>query len=65
MFFEEKPIDEKLLLQKRLGEINWEKVDKYPSINNCDALLNETLEKKCFFDFLSQSVKEKLIANKK
>ena len=65
MFFEEKSIDEKQLLQKRLGEINWEKVDKYPSINNCDALQNETLEKQCFFDFLSQSVKEKLNANKK
>ena len=65
MFFNEKPIDEKEMLEKRLKEINWQKVDKFPSINNCDAIKNEELEKQCFFDFLSQSVREKLITNKR
>ncbi len=65
MFFNEKPINEKEMLEKRLKEINWQKVDKFPSINNCDAIKNEELEKQCFFDFLSQSVREKLITNKR
>lgn len=65
MFFNEKPIDEKEMLEKRLKEINWQKVDKFPSINNCDAIKNEELEKQCFFDFLSQTIHEKLISNKR
>ncbi len=64
MFFNEKPFDEKEMLEKRLKEINWQKVDKFPSINNCDAIKNEELEKQCFFDFLSQTIREKLITNK-
>lgn len=65
MFFNEKPINEKLMLEKRLKEINWQKVDKFPSINNCDAIRDEEFEKKCFFDFLSQTIQEKLITNKR
>ncbi len=65
MFFTEKPIDEKEMLEKRLKEINWQKVDKFPSINNCDAIKDEELEKKCFFDFLSQTIQEKLLTNKR
>ncbi len=65
MFFEEKPINEKEMLEKRLKEINWQKVDKFPSINNCDAIKDEELEKKCFFEFLSQTIQEKLITNKR
>ncbi len=65
MFFDEKPINEKQMLEKRLKEINWQKVDKFPSINNCDPIKDEELEKKCFFDFLSQTIQEKLITNKR
>lgn len=65
MFFEKKPINEKKELEKQLKEINWQKVDKYPSINNCDAIKNEALEKTCFFDFLSQTLSEKLITHQR
>ena len=58
-FFKKKQ-SETELLKTRLQEINWQKVDKFPSIENCEVLSNEDLQKKCFFDFIAQTIKEKL-----
>ena len=57
----EKPVpNEKELLAKELKNINWNEVDVYPSISECDSILDKEAKKQCFFSFLSQSVKDKL-----
>ncbi|MBC7642352.1 MAG: hypothetical protein H7174_08440 [Flavobacterium sp.] len=58
-FFEKKQ-SENELLKTRLQEINWQKVDKFPSIEDCEVLSSEDLQKKCFFDFIAQTIREKL-----
>lgn len=62
-YFGEKVPNEKELLEKRMKEINWQKVDKFPSIANCEVLTDETQQKQCFFDFLSQSIQDKINAD--
>lgn len=59
-YFDNQVPSEKVLLEKRLKEINWDKVDKYPSISNCEAIKDETQQKQCFFEFLAQTIQEKL-----
>jgi hypothetical protein len=59
-YFGEKIPTEKELLEKRMKEINWQKVDKFPSISNCDVLTDENQQKQCFFDFLKQTIQEKI-----
>jgi hypothetical protein len=60
----EKPIpNEKELLDKQLKEINWNKVDQYPSVAFCDSVANDTLKKQCFFEFLSTTIQQKLNAD--
>lgn len=51
---------EKELLAKQLKEINWNKVDKFPSISACDEIKDQTQQKQCFFEFLTQTIQEKL-----
>ena len=51
---------EKELLEKQIKEINWKEVDVYPSISDCEKLTNETQKKKCFFEFLSATIQQKL-----
>ncbi len=59
-FFEQKVPSEKALFEKRLMEINWQRVDKYPSIAACEAIKDETAKRNCFFSFLTQTIQEKI-----
>ncbi len=58
-YFEEKP-SEKELLDKQLKSINWQKVDKFPCLLVCEVLENESDQKKCFLDYIKQTISEKL-----
>lgn len=51
---------EKELLQKELKAINWKEVDEYPSFVDCDNLEDKTARQRCFFEFLTQLIQEKL-----
>lgn len=59
-YFDKQIPSEKDLLKKRLEEINWNKVDKFPSIISCDEILDENQQKQCFFEFLTQTIQEKI-----
>ena len=65
-YLDKKP-NESDLLNSRLKEINWQKVDKLPMIDTCNALKSEIDQQHCFFEFLEQTIKEKLqhCSNKK
>lgn len=58
--FEKQVPDEDALLQKRLKEINWKEVSSYPSIAECNAILDKELKKECFFEQMARLVQEKL-----
>jgi hypothetical protein len=59
-YFEKKVPNEKELLDKQLKEINWNEVDEYPSVANCEKLTDETQRKQCFFEFLTTTIQQKL-----
>jgi hypothetical protein len=59
-YFEKKVPNEKELLEKQLKEINWNEVDEYPSVADCEKLNDETQRKQCFFEFLTTTIQQKL-----
>lgn len=59
-FFDKKIPSEDELLEKRLQEIDWKTVDKFPSTESCDDIVDEELNKKCFFEFFSNTINEKM-----
>jgi len=59
-FFDSTVPDEQELLQKRLDEINWSEVSVYPSIAECDSLLDKEQKKECFFSSMTKLVQERL-----
>lgn len=59
-YFEKKVPNEKELLDKQLKEINWNEVDEYPSVTDCEKLKDVTLRKQCFFEFLTATIQQKL-----
>jgi hypothetical protein len=48
------------LLEKELKSINWKEVDEFPSVAECENLKDKSLRNQCFFDFLTQTIQEKL-----
>jgi hypothetical protein len=59
-YFEKKVPNEKELLEKQLKEINWNEVDEYPSVADCEKLTDVTQRKQCFFEFLTTTIQQKL-----
>ena len=51
---------QKELLEKELKAINWKEVDEFPSVAECDSIKEETLRRQCFFEFLAQTIHQKL-----
>ena len=52
--------NEKELFDKQLKEINWKEVDEYPSIIDCEKLIDVAQRKQCFFEFLTTTIQQKL-----
>ena len=48
------------LLKKELNAINWNEVDEYPSIAECDQIEDKTQQQQCFFEYLTQAIQQKL-----
>lgn len=59
-YFERKVPSEKELLDKELKQINWNEVDEYPSVADCEKLTDVEQQKQCFFEFLSAEIQQKL-----
>lgn len=59
-YFEKEVPSEKELLDKQIKEINWEEVDEYPSVFECEKLTDKTEREQCFFEFLTQTIQQKL-----
>lgn len=59
-YLEKKVPSEQELLDKEMKEINWNEVDEYPSVDDCEKLTDENLRKQCFFDFITTTIQQKL-----
>lgn len=59
-YFEKKVPNEKELLDKQIKEINWNEVDEYPSVTDCEKLTDANQRKQCFFEFLTATIQNKL-----
>ncbi len=58
--FDKKIPEKENLLNERLQEIDWSEITRYPSVSSCDSLMDKTAQKKCFFDYLTKSLQERL-----
>lgn len=61
-YFDKQVPTEEELLEKRRKEINWKEVTVYPSVAECDAILDKEERKECFFSSMTRLVQEKLAA---
>ena len=52
--------DENVLLEQELQKINWNEVDEFPSVLQCDSIEDEVIKKQCFFDYLTQTIQERI-----
>lgn len=59
-YFEKQVPNEKELLDKQMKEINWNEVDEYPSVVDCEKLTDVAQRKQCFFEFLTTTIQQKL-----
>ncbi len=59
-YLEKKVPSEQELLDKQMKEINWNEVDEYPSVADCEKLTDATQRKQCFFDFITTAIQQKL-----
>ncbi|MCF6131124.1 hypothetical protein [Flavobacterium wongokense] len=59
-YFEKQVPNEKELLDQELKEINWNEVDEYPSVGDCEKLTDANQRKQCFFEFLTAEIQQKL-----
>jgi hypothetical protein len=51
------------LLKKEMQSIDWKSVDEYPSVAACDSLPDKEQRRNCFFDFIRQTIQERLNAD--
>ena len=59
-YFYKPQLSKEELLKKELSVINWNEVDEYPSIAECDKIDDKTQRQQCFFDYLTQTIQQKL-----
>ena len=62
-YFDKQVPSKEELLQKELKTINWNEVDEFPTISECEKIDDEALRKQCFFEYLTQILQEKLSAD--
>ena len=59
-YFDMQVPSKKELLDKEMKSINWNEVDEYPSFSECDKIKDKKIRERCFFEFLTQTIQEKL-----
>ena len=59
-YFEKQVPDEKELLKQELKKINWDEVDEFPSVLQCDTIKDAEIKRQCFFDYLAQTIQERI-----
>ena len=60
----EKAPERKQLLQKELNAIDWNQVDEYPTVADCEQLSDKEQRRQCFFEYLAQAIQQRLSGDK-
>lgn len=56
-----KPVPSKeVLLENELKSIDWNQVDQYPSIVECENIEDKAQRQQCFFEYLTSIIQQKL-----
>lgn len=56
-----KPVPSKeILLENELKSIDWNQVDQYPSIVECENIEDKSQRQQCFFEYLTSIIQQKL-----
>lgn len=48
------------LLEKELKAIDWDEVDEFPSVGECDSIIDKVQRRQCFLDFLVANIQQRL-----
>ena len=59
-YFDKQVPNEKELLEQELKKINWDEVDEFPSVLQCDTIKDAEIKRQCFFDYLAQTIQERI-----
>ncbi|RYJ43286.1 hypothetical protein [Flavobacterium beibuense] len=59
-YFDKRVPDEEELLQQRRAQIDMQTVSSYPSIGECDSVIDSEQRKECFFSSMARLVQERL-----
>jgi hypothetical protein len=59
-YFDRQVPSKEVLLEKELKTINWNEVDEFPSIADCEKIQDKALQRSCFFEFLTQQIQLRL-----
>ena len=59
-YFEKEVPNEKELLEQELKKINWDEVDEFPSVLQCDTIKDAEIKRQCFFDYMAQTIQERI-----
>lgn len=59
-YFQKQIPTEEEVLAREMKAINWNEVDEFPSVSNCDSIENKSERDRCFFEFLAQTIQQKL-----
>jgi len=59
-YFEKEVPNEEELLEQELKKINWDEVDEFPSVLQCDTIKDAEIKRQCFFDYLAQTIQERI-----
>ncbi|WP_136667398.1 hypothetical protein [Flavobacterium sp. H122] len=59
-YFEKNVPSKDVLLKKELEKINWQTVDEYPTLADCDSVTREDAKKQCFFNALTIALYQKI-----
>ena len=59
-YFNVKKTSSDAILKEELQTFNWNEVDEFPSFSECDKIKDQRMQKQCFFEFLTQTIQEKL-----
>lgn len=59
-YFEKDIPNKDELLNQEIKKIDWENVDEFPSLADCDSLGDKEARKQCFFELLTKDLEVKL-----
>jgi hypothetical protein len=59
-YFDKRVPSKEVLLEQELKSINWNEVDEFPSVADCEKISDKATQRNCFFDFLTTEIQSRL-----